>query len=89
LIFREILANLLYFKAKTYNIPFLETSAKSANNIDLCFTTIARKVMEKMTANSTIRENRGGVRLGGVTRGPGGNQPSNNSSTKNELENCC
>lgn len=34
--------------ARHYNISFFETSAKSANNVDMAFQGIARSIMEKM-----------------------------------------
>ncbi|KRW98601.1 P-loop containing nucleoside triphosphate hydrolase [Pseudocohnilembus persalinus] len=48
--------------AKQFKMPYMETSAKNAHNIDLCFTTITRNILQRV-GNSTNPKEARGVRL--------------------------
>ena len=43
--------------ADSLGIPFLETSAKNANNVEQAFLTMARQIKERMGSNSAANNN--------------------------------
>lgn len=73
------------FLGKQYKIPFLEVSAKNANNINDAFKSIAKQVMERM-ASSTAKDNKVGMKLGQKLNN-GQSYGKNNQKTDGDL--CC
>jgi Ras-related protein Rab-1A len=66
----ELLANPMQEFADSLGIPFLETSAKNASNVEQAFLTMARQVKERM--GTTTANNKPTVQVGGGQGVPSG-----------------
>jgi hypothetical protein len=60
-----------FFKAKEFDLRFIETSAKNALNITLSFHTLALDIMARFDSTGPERVQQQGYKLGGPSMGKG------------------
>jgi Ras-related protein Rab-8A len=79
--------------AESYNIKFLETSAKNNQNVEEAFFSIARDIKARLIdSNDPINQNGAVNPLGGGNTGANNGNVSlgtNNNNTKKNKEGCC